>query len=225
MVDAMAKADDKSTPNEAADPRAGDLPLEDPRWIPLSAVHKRLAERLASNRLAAEDLTKAMADGVIRSMQRWADEHELAPPGFPPNRERKLVSSDYWTRQELVYTKTFGLTVQLRDHASPRGGWAVVGRVFFGWKPDIDRFWLRYEPPVDEPKVEQEAEKTSSQGIPGRRLTRDWPIVVATEVLRRQRAGELERPTTASMIAPYAPENRGLWRKAKALCAAKPHPQ
>jgi hypothetical protein len=146
--------------DERVDPSAGDLPLEDPRWIPLIAEHKRLAARLASNHLAAEDLAKAMADGVVRSMRRWGDEHELAPPDFPPSRERKLVPPDYWVRQELVYTKTFGLTVRLRmprgsANTSARRGWVVVGWVFFVWKPDIDRFWLRYElPPVPDQKLD-----------------------------------------------------------------------
>ena len=144
------KADDKSTPNEAAIPRAGDLPLEDRNWAPLITEHKRLAERLASNHLAAEDLTKAAEDGVIRCMRRWDDEHELAPPDFPPNRERKLVPSDHWTRHEFAYTKASGFMVRLRDHASPRRGWAVVGWRYFGWRPDIDRFWLRYEMPTVE---------------------------------------------------------------------------
>lgn len=175
------KATSNSTPNEAADPRGGDLPLGDPRWIPLVAEFKRLVARLASNHLAAEDLDRAVEGGAIRCMRRWADEHNLSPSEFSASRERKLVPSDYWIRQELVYTEAFGLTVRLRAPkggapAPPHSGWAVVGWAFFGWKPDVDRFWLRYEPPVEEGTSKPKQPLTPSNG-PGAKPKRTDPEV------------------------------------------------
>jgi hypothetical protein len=177
------KADGESKPNEAADPRGGDLPLEDPRWIPLVTEYKRLAERLASSSLAFADLAKAMADGVIRCMWRWEDHRELLPP-------------DIWANDcKLEPGMRGGLAILPRRPSLRPHDWAL-----FGWKPDIDKFWLRFEPPPTEPKVEQDAEYPPSNGIPGRRPTRDWPIVVAIEVVRLARGGVVERPTTTVMI-------------------------
>jgi hypothetical protein len=132
-------------PDERADPATSDLPLEDPRWIPLITEHKRLAERLTSNGLAAADLTKAMADGVIRSMGRRAS-------------GRELLSSDVWANgYELFWSRIYGLEVHPRMRKSgpyvPVRGW-----VFFLWKPDIDKFWLRFElPPVPDQRPETSA--------------------------------------------------------------------
>jgi hypothetical protein len=180
------KADGESKPNEAADPRGGDLPLEDPRWIPLIIEHKRLAERLTSSGLAAGDLTKAMADGVIRSMGRKAG-------------GRELLSSKFWAKDyELYWSRIHGLELHPRRRGNvyvPVRGW-----VFFIWEPDRDKLWPPNPSPPAEPKVEQEAEDSPSKGIPGRRPTRDWPIVVAAEVVRLARAGALERPTSTAMI-------------------------
>jgi hypothetical protein len=181
------KADDESKPNEAPDPRAGDLPLEDPRWVALIPEHRRLTERLSSGGLAAADFTKAMADGVVRCMGRRAGGRELVPPSF-------------WVDYELDWGTRSGLGVRPRMRKS--GAYVHVrGWVFFIWKPDVDKLWpANPSPPAEESKVEQEAESASSKGIPGRRPTRDWPIVVAVEVVRLARNGALERPTSTSMI-------------------------
>jgi hypothetical protein len=203
------KADGESKPNEAADPRADDLPLEDPRWVPLVTEYKRLAERLASSSLAFADLAKAVADGVIRCMWRWESHRELLPPD--------IWANDY----KLEPGMRGGFAILPRRPSLRLHDWAL-----FGWKPDIDKFWLRFElPPVPdqgpetnaaaidqsalaaspesppvEPKTKQEAGDPPSKGIPGRRPTRDWPIVVAAEVVRLVRAGALERPTSTAMI-------------------------
>jgi hypothetical protein len=188
VVDAMAqKADSESKPNETADPSAGDLPLEDPRWILLIPEYKRLAERLAGYQLATLDFTKAMVDGDVRCMRRLVDDgvRERLPPGI-------------WATLYLGPDLSSGSVMIFPRKISDRN---VSGLVYYVWKPDIDKLWLRFEPPpTDEPKVEQDAENTSSQGIPGRRATRDWPIVVAVEVVRLARAGAVERPTSTAMI-------------------------
>jgi hypothetical protein len=122
--------------DERADPSAGDLPLEDPRWIPLTTEHKRLAERLSSGGLAAGDLTQSMADGAIRSMGRSARGRELLSPGFWANN----YELDSWRMDDL------GLRRRMRKS---RPYARVRGLVLFVWKPDIDKFWLRFElPPV-----------------------------------------------------------------------------
>ena len=137
----MAKQPDAG---ERADPPAGDLPLEDPRWIPLMPEHKRLTERLTSGYLAAGDFTKAMAEGAIRCMERTVS-------------ERKPISPTFWGDHELDWSPTFGLGIRPRMRKS--GAYVPVRRgVLFVWKPDIDKFWLRFElPPVPDQRPETSA--------------------------------------------------------------------
>ena len=132
--------------DEKTDPSASDLLLDDPHWVSLIAEHKRLAERLSSGALAAADLTKAMADGIVRTMwRRIADGVRERPP------------PDLWAHYQLSYWSD-GLLIIRR----PKPGWSIVTRlrgwVPFVWKPDVDKFWLRYElPPVTDQKLETNA--------------------------------------------------------------------
>ena len=155
-------------------------------------------------------LTKAMADGVMGCM------FEL----LEARRGIAGTSCGSRTEEEGVLTiRVWGLAIlpRLKLPPPPR-----LGSLRRAWKPDIDKFWL-YSPglvieptpdapaeasggspanpsPPAEPKVEQEAGVSPSRGIPGRRPTRDWPIVVAIEVVRLARGGVVERPTTTVMI-------------------------
>ena len=73
------KADGEFKSNEAADPWAGDLPLEDPRGSRSSPI-QTAGQRLASNRPAFTDVTKAVADGVIRCVAIGGPSLSFAPP-------------------------------------------------------------------------------------------------------------------------------------------------
>ena len=127
-------------------PSAGDLPLEDPRWIPLITEHRRLAERLSSGYLAALDLTRAIVDVPLRCMGRLGERRELVPRSF-------------WAEHELVCstaTTGLGLDLGLRRRMLKSGPYARVrAGALFVWKPDIDKFWLQFElPPVPDQRLE-----------------------------------------------------------------------
>lgn len=136
---------ERSDADERADPATSDLPLEDPRWIPLTSEHRRLAERLTSGGLAAADLTKAMAESAIRCIRRWGDGRELLPSGFWANN----YELNSWRMDDLGVRRRMPKN---RPYARVRAG------VLFVWKPDIDKFWLRFElPPVPDQRLETNA--------------------------------------------------------------------
>jgi hypothetical protein len=64
-------------------------PLDSPNWTPLTEVHRFVCEQTGDRRLAARDLTDAMANDRVRSMRRQVErfyddepERELLPPSF-----------------------------------------------------------------------------------------------------------------------------------------------
>ena len=75
------------------------LPLESPNWTPLTEVHRFVCEQTGDRRLAAQDLTDAMANGRVRSMRRQVDRlHDDEP-------ERELLPSSFWATEYLVSTE------------------------------------------------------------------------------------------------------------------------
>jgi hypothetical protein len=167
-------------PDERADPSAGDLPLEDPRWIPLIPEYKRLAERLGSYQLATLDFTKAMADGVIRCMRRRVVDGgcELLPPGI-------------WAILYLGPDLHSGTVMIFPRKISDRN---VSGLVYYIWKPDIDKFWLRFElPPVPDQRLEANAAAIDPPDLPAPPEPSPAPINKPTGPLKqRVRAALLE---------------------------------
>jgi hypothetical protein len=74
---------------------AAELPLDDPRWVPLSDVHHLFVQRTSSSYLAAVDLltTLRRRPPVLRSMVRYLPRARIWWPELP---ERELLSADYW---------------------------------------------------------------------------------------------------------------------------------
>ena len=133
--------------DEKADPLAGDLPLEDPRWILLIPVQQRLKERVGSSALADIDLNQALANGAVRCHVRFA-----------ANGKREWLPSDLWIHHQFHTWSDGVLTISRRQ---PKPGSAIVRPipgVLYVWKPDIDKFWLKFElPPVPEKRLETDA--------------------------------------------------------------------
>jgi hypothetical protein len=130
--------------DEKAEPSADDLPFESSCWVLLIPEYKRLAERLGSYQLATLDFTRAMADSVIRCMRRRVLDGgcELLPPGI-------------WAILYLGPDLSSGTVMIFPRKISDRH---VSGFVYYVWKPDIDKFWLRFElPPVPDPDRETNA--------------------------------------------------------------------
>jgi hypothetical protein len=114
------------------------LPLDDPRWVPLANVHRLFQERLGSPHLAATDLTEALRSPRLRSMVRYMPRERIHRPELP---KRKLWSADDWDQHEIQYWSD-GLLVAVKQPS--RGVGVQVLRVygyFFVWEPDVKEFF------------------------------------------------------------------------------------
>jgi hypothetical protein len=85
-----AKAPRKAGKPKRASPSGAPRLDDDPRWLPLIEVHKRLSQRAGSGYHAAADLTAALARKLLRCMRR-----NIA------SRVREWVAAALWTDHEL----------------------------------------------------------------------------------------------------------------------------
>jgi hypothetical protein len=117
---------------------ADELPLDDPRWLPLDVPHGLLIQRTGNDELANRDLTALLAKPVkgLRSMVRlW------------PGKERKLLSFKYWT-EHYVSRSSFGRLRVFPGRASPVGPMGPIHEdVHYVWKPDLEKIWPSTPPP------------------------------------------------------------------------------
>src|SRR5262245_60987510 len=145
---------------------APDLPLDDPRWMPVDAAHKRMCEPTGEPQLAARDLTEALArerDG-LRSMRRsihGADpERELLPPLY------WVVHDVRWMRREVGEPI---LAVCRRDRRHAVGPDGFIGPsfsyVYYGWLPDLERLWPTVFPPPTLPPEKKKRKKAPGRPI------------------------------------------------------------
>ena len=70
------------------------LPLDSRNWTPLTKVHRIVCEQTDDRRIAAQDLTDAMANGRVRSRRRRVER---------PNGElqRELLPASFWATEYL----------------------------------------------------------------------------------------------------------------------------
>jgi hypothetical protein len=106
---------------------------DDARWLPLTIAHKRRAEQTGDARLAAIDLTEALA-GRVHCRYRSAT-------------DRKLVAPVAWREQIMLEAWSDGVRVVHRPDPNDdgrRGGRIVKpvrDLVFYVWDPDLDDAW------------------------------------------------------------------------------------
>jgi len=126
------------------------LPLDSPNWTPLTEVHHFVCEQTGDRRLAAQDLTDAMANGRVRSMRRQVDRfHDNEP-------ERELLPSSFWATEYRLDGSTAELQLyERRGHPLPLPPprnplepaplnfrliqLTLSGYVFYAWRPDCKK--------------------------------------------------------------------------------------
>jgi hypothetical protein len=116
---------------------AVELPIDDPRWMPVVEAHKRQCELTGEPQLAARELTEAMArerDGT-RSMRR-------SIYGADPDRE--LLPPSHWTKCQLWWrSEAKTLIVRSRDRSDPKGPDGDIGQshsyAYYVWRPDLEK--------------------------------------------------------------------------------------
>jgi hypothetical protein len=140
--------------------------LDDPRWLPIAAEHKLLAERHGDPHLAALELNQALTDNKVRCLGR-----------FSASGKRELVPSPFWADYELSHWSD-GLKVTPRRRRGEKGRRIIIplrGVVLYVWKPDVDKLWRR---------AEQETEISPQRRKPGPQPRKNWKLYVAAELHR-----------------------------------------
>jgi hypothetical protein len=112
-------------------PLPAELPLDDPRWVPLPDVHQLFWQRTGSWYLAAVDLRKALRTRGLRSMIRYLPRERIHRPELP---ERELLSADYWDDPSEIWPSDDGLLVRDKKRQGVFG-------YFYAWGPDIEEFF------------------------------------------------------------------------------------
>lgn len=105
------------------------LPLDSPHWKPLADVHRLFTERLGSPHLAAQDMTQALANGLLRSIAR-----QVTPPS------RRLLPQEFWSTY-LITSWRDGLHVdRLLPHGRSRIYVPFRAHMFI-WESDVINFF------------------------------------------------------------------------------------
>ena len=163
------------------------LPLDDPRWVPLTEAHAELCKPAGSCTFAARDLTKKLREGQIRSMLR---RYRTAPAIWghgPPPPERTLLSEVYWRDHELDWRDRLIIV------PSPRRGGNVnfVGNCkFYVWGPDYKK---NLGPVATPAELKLQAQEASAKR--GRKPVHDRTAltVIAFALAERRKQGEPEK--------------------------------
>jgi len=121
--------------------RTGGLSLDGPDWMPVAEAHRLLIGSLGNGKLAAKDLTAAVAakrsDKRLPCMQR-AIESEIAP-----DQDREIVPLSFWDKYEFICDPVIEkLRVCKREaHILTPVGLAGEDPAFFVWKPKFEKIW------------------------------------------------------------------------------------
>jgi hypothetical protein len=220
-------------------PREGNPPLDDQRWRPLIAEHKRLAEHQGNPDLAANDMTMALLNGRLHCKWRniptlsqdlmppafWAD-HRLScgPEGVrvtlrPPRDDTDVVLVRSQSLVErLAQLPKPAATPPLSPEEEARRNKILSEMVFYVWEPDIDALWPSMAAYARKPEPEIDERRK-----PGKRITKNWKLHVAGE-LHRIIIVEGKPPPTATEIADFCsnklkhyPDIRSIQRLLRAL--------
>ena len=141
------------------------FPPDSPNWTPLNEVHRFVCEQTGDRRLAAQDLTDAMANGRVRSMRRRVKRLNDDEP------ERELLPASFWATEYHLNGSMAELQLIRRGRRPPHN--PVVpspnfepsrlsssGYVFYAWKPDCKKvFGLRVALQDTKESVHEKLEK------------------------------------------------------------------
>jgi hypothetical protein len=141
------------------------LPLEDPRWVPLEVPHRLLTQRTGDRDLAAHDLTTLLATQV-RSMRRYFG-RDRDPRR--PNLERELLPFSFWDEHKLSSWRD-GLCIR---HVQSSQAMPAVG--LYAWEPDLQKFL---------PAAKTDDSMRPPSRPRGPPVTEDW-FTICGEIARR----------------------------------------
>jgi hypothetical protein len=181
-----------------------ELPLDDPRWVPSTELHRQRWEHVGDPQLAARDLTEAHRSKRICSMRR------PIYSGVDPDREQ--LSSSFWIEYEYWWWAP-KKTLQVRARAPRRNSPGPDGfinpafnYVYFGWGPDFDEVWWSgvtgaetISPAVVAEK--KETEQTKRLQLPNKLAAALKPPAEADDASDKDNKGKIKRLTRQQRIA------------------------
>ena len=193
------------------------LPLDSPNWTPLTEVYGFVCKRTGDRRLAAQDLTDAMANDRVRSMRRNLDHIFSGEP------ERELLPASFWATEYRLDGSIAELQFRRRGRrplVPPRHNPVVPapnfepiplsssGNVFYAWKPDWKKIWAvdaastEARPPAQEVAVKR-----------GRKEVYDRAALtaIAFALFERRKQGEPEKTQAkvAGELRAWCKEQKG----------------
>jgi hypothetical protein len=134
------------------------LPLDDPRWLPMTDIFARLHPRLGGQAPAEHDLSMALAEGRLHCLNRYQTRGGVW--------ERKLISLLCWIGREVQYWSRGRFTTRRQQNwscpkswADPRLSFHLCDRgvgfdqssfgILYAWQPDLERIWPAIFPPIE----------------------------------------------------------------------------
>jgi hypothetical protein len=139
----VAKAKRKSSKPRDKRPRRKpreELPLDSPNWIPITEAHQLLCSRTGNRRLAATDLTDAMAKGAPSMRRCFGHEIVRKADGSYVRRligpERELLPAEHWAEYEVQSWSDS--TFVTKRGPKP---WMVKDFTYFVWRPALAEIW------------------------------------------------------------------------------------
>jgi hypothetical protein len=157
------------------------FPLDSPNWIPIVNALQSRCDLTGNRQLAAQDLTKALADRDVPSMRRYFSGWRQSPPvgavSLEPDGE--LLPAAYWTEHEVRGWSDDGSFVARRGSMVAQ----ITGYAYFVWKPALAKIWpaafaLAAAPAA--PRVRRTNDKRQHKGSPTQDAIRqiaaqEWP--------------------------------------------------
>jgi hypothetical protein len=162
------------------------LPLDDPRWVPLTRAHAERAKQRGSDEFADEDFNRELNEGArgIRSMRR------LEHPGWGESSEPELLFQEFWRDH---YVCSWSGRVDVVPRLDPRYGIAELQRfIFYIWGPDYEKI---FGAAAAEPRTQVASTTKASEGETkqGRTLKHHWIEITAEVAYREASATKKER--------------------------------
>jgi len=161
--------------------RTGGLPLDSPNWMPVAEPHRLLTGLLDNGKLAAKDLTAAVAakrsDKRLPCMQRAIASH------IAPDQDREIVPLSFWDKYEFGFDPVSGLKVCRKNYFPAYAVEFPIPVAFFVWRPKFEKIWpaLAASAPARSSRAGIEAPPPRRRGPA---TTHDW-MSICGEIARR----------------------------------------
>ena len=170
--------------------KRGKLPLDDPRWLPLSRALEYCRRRIGSEFFAPLEMQQEFAAGRIRTAVRYLDQSTQ-----PPTSKVALLTTASWKGRPLIWKRRGLLSDSFKKGLHPS--------MIYVWQPDLEKKWAPPSPPPSPSEHATEppdlATDVSPRRRPGPPPNKEWDRIVVRELLNRARAGQ-KLPTSPEML-------------------------